>query len=82
MFTGRTAAEAEEKYERLHGMIDAKSALALLKERLGGIDLSGQPLDGPVPEMKGNPALCLIDLSAGPDPDVLYGLVRRRRCPG
>jgi len=28
------------------------------------------------------PALCLIDLSAGPDPDVLYGLMRRRRCPG
>jgi FMN-dependent oxidoreductase (nitrilotriacetate monooxygenase family) len=54
VFTGRTAAEAEEKYERLHSLIDAKGALALLKERLGGIDLSGHPLDGPVPEMKGN----------------------------
>jgi len=27
-------------------------------------------------------ALCLIDLSAGPGLDVLYGLMRRRRCPG
>jgi N-acetyl-S-(2-succino)cysteine monooxygenase len=54
VFTGRTAAEAEAKYERLQGLIDAKSALALLKERLGGIDLSGYPIDGPVPEMAGN----------------------------
>ena len=54
VFTGRTAAEAEEKYERLHALIHPKAALALLTERLGGIDLSGHPLDGPVPEMKGN----------------------------
>ena len=54
VFTGRTAAEAEEKYERLHALINPQAALALLKERLGGIDLSGLPLDGPVPEMKGN----------------------------
>ena len=54
VFTGRTAAEAEEKYERLHALIDPAAALALLKERLGGIDLSGHPLDGPVPEMQGN----------------------------
>jgi FMN-dependent oxidoreductase (nitrilotriacetate monooxygenase family) len=54
IFTGRTSAEAEEKYERLHALINPQSALALLKERLGGIDLSGHPLDGPVPEMKGN----------------------------
>ncbi|HXQ50515.1 MAG TPA: LLM class flavin-dependent oxidoreductase [Stellaceae bacterium] len=54
IFTGRTAEEAEEKYERLHALIHPQAALALLKERLGGIDLSGHPLDGPVPEMKGN----------------------------
>jgi N-acetyl-S-(2-succino)cysteine monooxygenase len=54
IFTGRTSAEAEEKYERLFSLIDPQGALALLKERLGGIDLSGLPLDGPVPEMKGN----------------------------
>ncbi len=54
IFTGRTAAEAEEKYERLHALIHPQAALALLKERLGGIDLSGYPLDGPVPDMTGN----------------------------
>ncbi|HUB96553.1 MAG TPA: LLM class flavin-dependent oxidoreductase [Stellaceae bacterium] len=54
IFTGRTAAEAQAKYERLHALVNPKSALALLTERLGGIDLSGLPFDGPVPEMKGN----------------------------
>jgi FMN-dependent oxidoreductase (nitrilotriacetate monooxygenase family) len=54
IFTGRTAAEAEDKYERLYSLINPQSALALLKERLGGVDLSGHDLDGPVPEMKGN----------------------------
>ncbi len=54
IFVGRTADEAEEKYERLHSLLHISTALALLKERLGGIDLSAYPLDGPVPEMAGN----------------------------
>jgi len=54
VFVGRTSDEAEEKYEKLHSLIHLSTALALIKERMGGIDLSAYPLDGPIPDMEGN----------------------------
>lgn len=46
---GRTAQEAEEKYEELQSLIHPDVGLMLLSELLGGVDLSGYPLDGPLP---------------------------------
>lgn len=54
IFTGRTAEEAEEKYQRLHSLISPAAAIQLLKERMGGIDLSAYPFDGPLPDLQGN----------------------------
>ncbi len=56
LFVGRTAAEAEEKYEELQSLLHPAVAMALLHERIGDIDLSGYPLDGPFPDIKGNTA--------------------------
>lgn len=47
---GKTEREAKEKYEYLQGGIDTSKAVAVLSERLGH-DISGFPLDGPVPEL-------------------------------
>ena len=54
VFAGPTRAEADEKYDRLASLTHLSTALALLTERLGGMDLSEYPLDGPVPGMEGN----------------------------
>jgi FMN-dependent oxidoreductase (nitrilotriacetate monooxygenase family) len=54
VFVGRTAEEAEEKYEKLNALTHLSTALALLKERMGGIDFAAYPLDGPVPDLSGN----------------------------
>ena len=54
MFTGRSEAEAEEKYARLDSLISEPAALRLLSERMGGIDLSPYPFDGPLPDFAGN----------------------------
>jgi alkanesulfonate monooxygenase len=54
IFVGRTSEEAEEKYERMHSLVNMSTALALLKERMGGVDLAAYPLDGPVPDLEGN----------------------------
>ncbi len=48
---GRTQAEAEEKFEQLQSLVDPVVGLALLGTVLGDIDLSGHPVDGPVPEL-------------------------------
>lgn len=45
----RTQAEADEKYGQLQDLVDPKVGLALLSGMAGGVDLSGYPLDGPVP---------------------------------
>ena len=47
---GRTAAEADDKFATLQGFIEATQAVQLLSERLGH-DISGYPLDGPVPDL-------------------------------
>ncbi len=46
---GRTAAEAEEKFQHLQSMIHPQVGLELLSEDLEGIELSDLPLDQPIP---------------------------------
>ncbi|MRW92447.1 NtaA/DmoA family FMN-dependent monooxygenase [Duganella sp. FT80W] len=48
---GRSAQEAQDKYEQLQGLIDPVLGIGLLNAFLGNIDLSKYPLDGPVPEL-------------------------------
>jgi len=48
---GATQAEAREKFEALQALIDPKVGLALVSTLTGGFDLSGYPLDGPIPEL-------------------------------
>lgn len=47
---GRTTQEAKDKYAELQRWSDDSNALFLLSERLGH-DISGYPLDGPLPEL-------------------------------
>jgi len=46
---GRTAEEAEEKYQFLQSKIHPEVGLELLSAALGGFDLTPYPLDGPLP---------------------------------
>jgi N-acetyl-S-(2-succino)cysteine monooxygenase len=48
---GRTEQEAKEKYEELQALLDPKVGVAYLSNFLGGADLSGYPIDGPLPEL-------------------------------
>jgi N-acetyl-S-(2-succino)cysteine monooxygenase len=48
---GRTEGEARERFEELQSLIDPKVGLALVSGLTGGFDLSGYPLDGPIPEL-------------------------------
>jgi alkanesulfonate monooxygenase len=52
---GTTGQEAQDKYGALQNLIDPKVGLAQLAASLG--DLSGYPLDGPVPEDSINPRM-------------------------
>jgi alkanesulfonate monooxygenase len=45
---GRTEQEAREKYERIQQLVHPKVGLAMLARTFG--DLSGYPLDGPLPD--------------------------------
>ena len=54
IFSGKTEAEAEAKYARLGSLISEPAAMRLLSERMGGIDLSPYPFDGPLPDFEGN----------------------------
>jgi FMN-dependent oxidoreductase (nitrilotriacetate monooxygenase family) len=47
---GRTDAEAKAQLDRLQGWLTPTNALALVSHRIGH-DISGYPLDGPVPEL-------------------------------
>lgn len=47
---GRTTQEAKDKLAQLQGWTDSSNALSLLSERLGH-DISGYPLDGPLPDL-------------------------------
>ncbi|PQV43265.1 LLM class flavin-dependent oxidoreductase, partial [Paraburkholderia sp. BL21I4N1] len=50
-FVGRTRQEAQDKFDQLQELIHPLSGLAELYNTLG--DLSGYPLDGPVPDIGG-----------------------------
>lgn len=51
VITAPTAAEARAKHARLTELLPPQVALADLAYWLGGFDLSGFPLDGPLPEL-------------------------------
>ncbi|HEY1608654.1 MAG TPA: LLM class flavin-dependent oxidoreductase [Paraburkholderia sp.] len=48
---GRTESEARDKFAELQALIDPAVGLALVSGLTGGFDLSGYPLDGPIPEL-------------------------------
>jgi len=48
---GKTEQEAKDKYEQLQELIHPTVGLGLLSGLVGGVDLSGYPVDGPVPEL-------------------------------
>lgn len=48
---GRTESEARQKFQELQELILPEVGLALLSNLLGGFDLSGYPLEGPVPPL-------------------------------
>lgn len=48
---GESAGHAQEKYRELQDLIEPKAGLALLGRMIGNFDLSGYPLDGPLPEL-------------------------------
>jgi FMN-dependent oxidoreductase (nitrilotriacetate monooxygenase family) len=50
-FVGTTRAEAADKFRELQDLIDPVVGLSLLASELGGFDLSGHPLDGPLPQL-------------------------------
>ncbi|WP_410614505.1 LLM class flavin-dependent oxidoreductase [Amycolatopsis sp. lyj-109] len=51
VITGETRAAAEAKRDVLRGLMPPQVALAHLAYLLGGFDLTGYPLDGPLPEL-------------------------------
>ncbi|MBX8484714.1 LLM class flavin-dependent oxidoreductase [Pseudomonas cichorii] len=48
---GSSQAEAEERYQQLQALVEPEVGLSLLSDIAGGSDLSGLPLDGPLPEL-------------------------------
>ncbi|OUL21468.1 nitrilotriacetate monooxygenase [Nostoc sp. T09] len=48
---GKTEQEAKDKFDRIQELIHPEVGLSLLGGMLGGFDLSGYPLDGPLPEL-------------------------------
>ncbi|MCY1289643.1 Nitrilotriacetate monooxygenase component A [compost metagenome] len=48
---GASEAEAREKFEQFQELVEPQVGIALLGRMLGNFDLSGYPLDGPLPEL-------------------------------
>ena len=48
---GRTAEEANDKFEALQSLIHPAVGLSILSQMLGGADLKDYPLDGPLPDL-------------------------------
>lgn len=48
---GASAQEAQDKFGALQELIEPKAGLALLGRMIGNFDLSGYPLDGPLPDL-------------------------------
>ncbi|HWM46599.1 MAG TPA: LLM class flavin-dependent oxidoreductase [Xanthobacteraceae bacterium] len=51
-FVGESQQQADDTFEALQALVHPEIGLQLLGEMLGQIDLSGYPLDGPLPEIK------------------------------
>lgn len=49
--TGQSQGEADDKFGLLQDLVDPRDGLALLGRMIGNIDLSGYPLDGPLPDL-------------------------------
>ena len=50
-FIGASQQEADDKFEMLQSLVHPDVGLQILSELLGHFDLSGYPLDGPLPEI-------------------------------
>ena len=50
-FLGRTDGEARAKFEHLQSLIHPRLGVSMLSDLLGGFDLSGCDVDGPLPEL-------------------------------
>src|SRR5690606_10846888 len=48
---GHSQAEAEDIHAQLSQLVSPEAGLGLLADALGDVDLSGYPLDGPIPEL-------------------------------
>lgn len=48
---GRSEQEAQDKYQQLQDLVDPRAGVALLGRMIGNFDLSGYPIDGPLPEL-------------------------------
>ncbi|PVZ42262.1 LLM class flavin-dependent oxidoreductase [Pseudomonas sp. CC120222-01a] len=48
---GRSEQEAQARYQEFQDLVDPRVGVALLGRMLGNFDLSGYPLDGPLPEL-------------------------------
>ena len=48
---GESQGEADDKFGELQQLIEPKAGLALLGRMIGNFDLSGYPLEGPLPEL-------------------------------
>ena len=48
---GESQQEADDQFDKLQSLVHPEIGLQLLGEMLGSIDLSGYPLDGPLPEI-------------------------------
>lgn len=51
VMVGETEALAREKFEAFQALVEPEVGVALLGRMLGNFDLSGYPLDGPLPEL-------------------------------
>jgi alkanesulfonate monooxygenase len=69
---GATRSEAQAKYAELQELLHPALGLSMVSNLLGGIDLSGYPLDGPVPEAQHTIASKLRR-------DMLLGLAHREK---
>ncbi|HEU5110071.1 MAG TPA: LLM class flavin-dependent oxidoreductase [Micromonosporaceae bacterium] len=50
-FVGATDEEAQAKFDRLQGLIHPRLGVAMLSDLVGGFDLSGYDVDGPLPSL-------------------------------
>jgi FMN-dependent oxidoreductase (nitrilotriacetate monooxygenase family) len=48
---GETESEAQDKFQQLQDLVDPRAGVALLGRMIGNFDLSGYPIDGPLPEL-------------------------------